>query len=138
MKRSGNKMMQATIKHDDITFTVTFDFDKGEPATPDCPGRPDEVTVHSVKIGELEVIEILSKRVLGDIEHQIFVVMGTIAPFGAHLLGGIMKRPQNSSVQRAFPYPAEPFDSWFDRHPVISGGAVGIIMAVIMFFGLTF
>lgn len=128
--------MQATIKHDDITFTVTFDFDKGEPATPDCPGWPDEVTVHSVKIGELEVIEILSKRVLGDIEHQIFVVMGTIAPFGAHLLGGIMKRPQNSSVQRAFPYPQELYDNWFDNHPILSGAIVGAVLAVILVVGL--
>ena len=49
-----------------------------------------------------------------------------------------MKRPGNRNITRSFPYPAEPFDSWFDRHPVISGGAIGIIMAVIMFFGLTF
>lgn len=49
-----------------------------------------------------------------------------------------MKRPSNKSITRAFPHLAEPYDNWFDNHPVISGGIVGAILALIMFFGLVF
>ena len=64
--------MQATTILDGITFNVSFDFDKGEPATLDCPGWPDEITIHSVKIAGVEVIDILTKRVIDELTHLMF------------------------------------------------------------------
>lgn len=49
-----------------------------------------------------------------------------------------MKRPSNRSITRAFPHPQEPYDNWFDRHPLLSGGIAGALFALIMvagFFG---
>jgi hypothetical protein len=65
-------MMQATTTIDDITFDVVFDFEAGEPATSDCPGWPDEITLQSVKIAGFETIEILTKRVLDDLMYRMF------------------------------------------------------------------
>ena len=47
-----------------------------------------------------------------------------------------MKRPDNSSIQRAFPHPQEPFDNWFDNHPILSGAIAGAVFAVILVIGL--
>lgn len=46
-----------------------------------------------------------------------------------------MKRPANRNITRAFPHPQEPYDNWFDRHPIISGGIVGAIFGVMIFLG---
>lgn len=47
-----------------------------------------------------------------------------------------MKYPDNKRIIKSFPHPAEPFDNWFDRHPVIAGGIFGAILGVIMYIGL--
>jgi hypothetical protein len=47
-----------------------------------------------------------------------------------------MKRPANRNITRSFPYPQEPYENWFDRHPVVSGGLFGALFAVIIYLGL--
>jgi hypothetical protein len=70
MKKSSNSYNQTSIGYDNITFDIEYDYYPSEPMVmhygdgSGYPGCGAEVEIHSIKIGEFEVYDVIYESVI--------------------------------------------------------------------------
>jgi len=59
------------INYCNIALYVEFSYEEAEPATYDYPGSPDEATIESVKVNDVDIYDLLGAEQLYDIQELI-------------------------------------------------------------------
>lgn len=57
--------------YEGLEFAIEYSFDPGEPASIDCPGSPPEAEINSIRLNNIEMIDMLRTDLIKYIEHKI-------------------------------------------------------------------
>lgn len=57
--------------YEGLEFDIEYSFDPGEPASIDCPGSSPEAEINSIRLNNIEMIDMLRPDLIKYIEHKI-------------------------------------------------------------------
>lgn len=57
--------------YEGLEFDIEYSFDPGEAATHDCPGSAPEAEINSIRLNNIEMIDMIRSDLIKYIEHKI-------------------------------------------------------------------